>query len=186
LLNAAFPGAVPPSATTVRAIVEERLLAGNALLSWCAIEGWDKQLARLPEPADVAARPDDRGPRRSAYFTPVRFSDAITILGPGEGYHTTEHVVRLWRRLDGGTANDVAGELATCEPLVGGLAVGEIDAAVGALLSIGAVGFVGARPDGTAVGSGDGGSRFVGATVRAAELMISPTARFHTSSALRG
>jgi hypothetical protein len=143
-------------------------------------------LAQLPDPADIAARSDDRGPRRSAYFTPVRFADAVTILGPGEGYHTTEHVVRLWRRLDGRTTDDVAGEMAICEPAVASLAVNEIEAAIGALLTIGAAGFVGARPDGASVGSGERGSRFVGAPVRAAELMISPTARFHAGSASRG
>jgi hypothetical protein len=82
----------------VRQIAERRLIAGNLLLAWCAIEGWEQPLCWLPDPP-----PDVCGALRSPYFAPVRFADGWALMGPQDGYEVNEPVVRLWREL--GTAN---------------------------------------------------------------------------------
>jgi hypothetical protein len=80
----------------VRAVAERRLLAGNLLLSWCAVEGWDQPLRALPTPTmDLGDTP------RSPYFAPVRFADGWAFMGPDDGYAVDESVVRLWRDTDG-------------------------------------------------------------------------------------
>lgn len=185
LLNGVLGGDAMPSPNRVRAVVEERLLVGNRLLAWCAIEGWDKQLEALPEPA-ARCGSVEVGPRRSAYFAPVRFANALTLLGPGQGYQTTEGVVRLWRRLDGSRSDEVARELAGSEPAVAGLSVVEVEAAVCALQRVGAVGFGTARPDGPELGRADGHDRpFACGAEPTPELALRRSARFGPSS-LRG
>ncbi|MBO3749904.1 hypothetical protein J5X84_27810 [Streptosporangiaceae bacterium NEAU-GS5] len=77
----------------IRAVAEDRLSAGGVLLSWCAVEGWDKPLDALPVPA----APGEHGLRRDPYFTPLRFADGWALIGPADGYEVTEETVRLWR-----------------------------------------------------------------------------------------
>jgi hypothetical protein len=76
----------------VRAVVEQRLLIGNLLLSECALTGWDHPLDRLTNPP---SNPTDTS--RSPYFVPIRFADGWALVGPDNGYEVTEEVVRLWR-----------------------------------------------------------------------------------------
>lgn len=82
----------------VRDVAERRLLVGNQLLSWCAIEGWDRPLRYLPPPPDELTGCADR-PLRSPYFAPVRFTDGWALMGPEDGYEVNEAMVRLWRSL---------------------------------------------------------------------------------------
>jgi hypothetical protein len=111
LLNQAFTDwpADDTTASTdrVRAIAERRLLAGNLLLSWCALAGWEQPLVELPAPpADVSAT------SRSPYFAPVRFADGWALMGPDDGYAVSEAVVRLWRDTDGTADGPTARTLA--------------------------------------------------------------------------
>lgn len=91
----------------VRRIAERRLLAGNLLLTWCALEGWEQPLRRLPDPGgDLSDTP------RSPYFAPVRFADGWAFMGPDDGYAVNESVVRLWLDTDGTDDGPVASALA--------------------------------------------------------------------------
>lgn len=176
LVNGAFRSEVVPSAAEVRAVVEERLLAANLLLSFSALEGWEKRLSWLPEPG-VAASRDGVGPRRSAYFTPMHFADALTLLGPRQGYQITESVLRLWRRLDGHPRERLVRDLAGLEPSVAGLPLPDLDAAMTALHQAGAIGFAVTRPPWTDIGGPDGVQR-PERSAGAAQLAISPSTRF--------
>ena len=139
LCHNVFPAGAEPGPALVREVVEERLLVGNLLLSWCAVEGWAKPLTCLPEPAGALVATGGAGPRRSAYFAPVRFARCWTLVGPTETYQTTEAVVRLWRRLVGLRPDDAVHELAGSEPELAGMPITDVEAAVTALHRIGAV-----------------------------------------------
>jgi Nucleotidyltransferase domain len=84
-------------ADRMRVIAERRLLIGNFLLSYCALNGWDEPLRSLPAPGSVASS------SRSPYFVPVRFSDGWALMGPGQGYEVNEALVRLWRDANSAT-----------------------------------------------------------------------------------
>jgi hypothetical protein len=176
LLNGAFRPDAVPSAAEVRTVVEERLLAANLLLSFSVLEGWDKRLAWLPEPGAVAAPGCCAGPRRSAFFTPVHFSDALTLLGPRQGYQITESVLRLWRRLDGRSRERLAQDLVGSEPMVAGLPLPDLDAAMTVLHEVGAAGFAATRPPRASVGGPE--ARYPEFSSGAARLAISPSTRF--------
>lgn len=139
LCHSAFPTGSVPEPAAVRAVVEERLLTGNLLLSWCAVEGWAKPLTGLPEPARLLASMGVAGPRRSPYFAPVRFADGWTLFAPGRSYQATEGVVRLWRRLVGRQPDDVVHDLVGTEPELAGMPIADIEAALTTLHQIGAV-----------------------------------------------
>lgn len=134
-----FPADTAPTPAQARAVAEERLLTGNLLLSWAEVEGWAKPLARLPEPGGRLAWSGSAGPRRSPYFTPVRFAADWTLFGPTRTYRTTEAVVRLWRRLAGRPPEQAVRDLAGAEPELAARPIGDIEVAVAALRRIGAV-----------------------------------------------
>jgi hypothetical protein len=144
LLNWSFPGAELPPPSLVKAIVEERLLAANMLLAWCSLDGWDSKLEALPEPTVRSSAPDT-GLKRSPYFTPVRFADAWTLLGPGQGYLTTENVVRLWRRLDGQQPGNF--DLTECERAIAGMSMAEAESIMTTLRHMGAADFAGGHAE---------------------------------------
>lgn len=139
LSNSVFPTDTAPEPALVRAIVEERLLVGNLLLSWCAVEGWAKPLTGLPESASLLMPMGVAGPRRSAYFAPVRFAGDWALFGPTRAYRTTETVVRLWRRLVGRQPDDAVHDLVGTEPELAGMPITDVDAALMTLHRIGAV-----------------------------------------------
>jgi hypothetical protein len=140
LFNWPFPEEELPSSAEVKAIAEERLLAANLLLAVCATDGWDKQLTALPAPPESPGLEPATGPRRSAYFTAVRFADAWTLLGPGQGYQTVEEVVRLWQRLDGHVDPEEFGaELATSRGDDGRLRPTHVNSIVSAMHELGAL-----------------------------------------------
>lgn len=82
----------------LRAVVEQRLLVGNLLLTECALSGWDHPLDRLPNPPR-----DPAVAARSPYFAPIRFADGWALVGPDNGYEVTEEAVRLWQTFTPGT-----------------------------------------------------------------------------------
>jgi hypothetical protein len=139
LCNSMFPVDTTPEPALVRAVVEERLLVGNLLLSWCAVEGWAKPLTGLPESASLLMPMGVAGLRRSAYFAPVRFADDWTLFGPTRAYQTTETVVRLWRRLVGRQPDEAVHDLVGTEPELAGLPITDVNAALTTLHRIGAV-----------------------------------------------
>lgn len=140
LANWSFPADRMPPPAQVRSIIEERLLAANLLIAWCAIEGWDKKLAALPAPPATTGALPKGEPRRSPYFTPVRFADAWTLLGPGQGYLASEEIVRLWRGLDGGNSmRDCVDQLVASESHLDGLTQARAGGIVSALHELGAV-----------------------------------------------
>ncbi|MEC3976394.1 hypothetical protein [Amycolatopsis sp. H20-H5] len=139
LVNWSFPVDQPPPPARVRAIIEERLMVANLLISWCSIEGWEQKPSTLPAPPATTGVLPEGAPRRSPYFTAVRFSDAWTLLGPGQGYQTTEEVVRLWRSLDGGRqVDDCVTALAESEPGPG-MTPARAESVVATLHELGAV-----------------------------------------------
>ncbi len=107
------------------------------------------------------------GPRRSAFFAPVRFADCWALFGPTQTYQTTEAVVRLWRRLVGRRPDDAVYDLAGSEPELAGMPITDVEAAVTRLHQIGAVQAPLARPDG-----------WWGRSVSPSALSIVPGARF--------
>ncbi|WP_344646473.1 hypothetical protein, partial [Streptomyces durmitorensis] len=109
-------------------VVEQRLWAAGTLMAHGVVEGWDKPLTKLPEPAV----PHGGGARRSAYFTPLRFTDGWALVGPDEGYRVSEAVVRLWRALDGRPLSQLAPEDVPAD-------ITDIEAAVASLAAYGAV-----------------------------------------------
>lgn len=116
----------------IRAAVADRLDAGTRLVSWCAVDGWDRPLGALPAPGGTIGD----GPRRSGYFAPVRFVDGWALIGPDDGYEVSEQTVRLWRRLDGRPLPALRAHLAETEPQLGT----GFEGALGALAALGAVG----------------------------------------------
>jgi len=138
-LSNTLPADVVPDPAAVRAVVEERLLAGNLLLTWCAIEGWDKQLTNFADAATLLEPMDTMGPRRSAYFVPMRFADGWALLGPARTYQTTEGMIRLWRRLVGRSPDAAVHDLAGAEPGIAGMSIEDIETAVTVLKGIGAL-----------------------------------------------
>lgn len=138
-LSNALPADAVPEPAAVRAVVEERLLAGNLLLTCCAIEGWDKQLTQFADPATLLEPMDTQGPRRSAYFVPIRFADGWALVGPARTYQTTESMIRLWRRLVGRSPDAAVRDLAGGEPEIADLSIEDIETAVTALHQIGAL-----------------------------------------------
>jgi hypothetical protein len=104
LVNTAFGGAAEPVPETAETVVRQRLLAGNLLLAVAALDGWESPLEALPP---IPPRPL-HGPRRSPYFTPVRFADGWVLIGLGDGYEVTEETVRLWLGLTGRGLPDCA------------------------------------------------------------------------------
>ncbi|CAL9652839.1 hypothetical protein C1708_00030 [Streptomyces sp. DH-12] len=113
---------------TVRAVTEQRLWAAGTLMAHGVVEGWDKPLAELPEPSV----PQGDGARRSAYFTPLRFTDGWALVGPDEGYRVSEAVVRLWRALDGRPLSRLAPQDVPAD-------ITDVEAAVASLAAYGAV-----------------------------------------------
>jgi hypothetical protein len=120
----------------IAATVEERLSVGSLLLSWCAVDGWDEPLDRLPVPT---RRTWAAGPRRAGRYTPIRFLDGWALIGPEDGYEVSEELVRLWRRLDGRPLPDVIAGLPHVEPPLAEHDEHEIRTALGMLAGIGAV-----------------------------------------------
>jgi hypothetical protein len=138
---------------SIRAAVEERLSVGSLLLAWCAVDGWDAPLDRLP-PLDLCrvSRPG-AGPRRSGFFAPVRFADGWALIGPDDGYEVGEDTVRLWRRLTGRPLSDLIASIPVSEPRLAGRDATEIESAVAVLAAIGAV--VGHRVETALTAGGD-------------------------------
>ncbi|HEY2948380.1 MAG TPA: hypothetical protein VGJ53_08285 [Micromonosporaceae bacterium] len=128
---------------TIAAVVRERLSVGSLLLSWCAVDGWDRPLDHLPAPT---VPPPAAGPRRAGAYTPIRFLDGWALIGPEDGYEVSEELVRLWRRLDGRPLSDIIATLPEAEPALAGHGEYQIRAAVGMLADVGAVEQPGAYP----------------------------------------
>ncbi|WP_019814852.1 hypothetical protein [Saccharomonospora saliphila] len=160
-------GAADPA--RVRRLVDERLLAANMLLSWAVVEGWDADAE--PPVHTVAAEPTG-GPRRSPYFAPVRYADGHTLSGPSGTFEVSEAMLRLWRRLDGRHLDELGRMLTRHERGLATAAVDDLDRAVRALQTIGAVEFAPSRP-----GMPQLGTRSVPGRVRAGALTLEPSTR---------
>lgn len=171
LCNNVFATDAVPQPARVRAVVERRLLTGNLLLSWSAVEGWAKPLTSLPEPDGRLARTGGAGPRRSPYFAPVRFAEDCTLFGPTHTYQTTEAVLRLWRRLAGAGPEAAVHDLAGAEPELAAMPISDIEAAVTTLHRIGAV-------EAAVSGAAQVWPDRAEALVTPPELAIIPAARF--------
>jgi hypothetical protein len=114
LLNQTLPGwpPVPPvtgrvaqdelddDLDAVRQVAERRLHTGSLLLSWSALEGWDRPLEMLPDPQDAQRGFPDRdgstpwGP----CLVPVQFADGLALIDPGQTITKTspDEVRALW------------------------------------------------------------------------------------------
>ncbi|MGW4759629.1 hypothetical protein [Streptomyces chartreusis] len=137
LANAAFHTEAPLHAHAVRTVVEERLLAGNLLLSWACVEGWHQPLTTLPPPAGPPV--GRRGPRRSPYHAPVRFTDGWALMGPDQGCEVSEPMVRLWRRLDGRDMGTLLAGLRHQEPRLAAVDPADIYSSLHTLGKLGTV-----------------------------------------------
>src|SRR5579875_1209636 len=100
---------LPGSLEEVSEFVVQRLLFATHLVTYCLLEAWDEPAARIPPFED---RRTEGGPLRSPWVTPVRFADSWGMAGPAIGYRTTAAMVRLWRALDGRSAEAVHRQLA--------------------------------------------------------------------------
>lgn len=118
------------SAAQVTAVIEERLLAGNALLACSVLDGWEHPLTVLPEPGPYPTALIGPGPRRSPFVAPIRFVDSLVLVGPEGTHEVSETMLGLWRRLDGRSLTQLHTTLSHSEPALARLQLDDVWMAV--------------------------------------------------------
>ncbi len=88
---------VPNTGAVERArILEERAALTTFTIALAHLNGWSSPLAHAPQMSWGS-----KGPRRSAWYTTLRFDDGIGLAGQDRGFRLNEAAIRLWLSLDG-------------------------------------------------------------------------------------